>query len=178
MNGCIEQWYVNVLAVWNVCEKVLPCDRLPLSKLPSSAVAVCADGPLFVQVTVPPTAIVTVAGVNSKSLIATDADLAPVPGVDAGDVVAAAEVLVAWGAFVVVAAGAFVAVAAGAAVLPGVGVLLLLELPQAMAERLPARRVRKSTVKMIRTFEDIGMVSFPSPGHGPTPPASARGYVV
>src|SRR5829696_1753611 len=44
---------------------------MPVSKLPSFAVAECAVGPSLFQVTVSPTLIVIAAGENSKSLIVT-----------------------------------------------------------------------------------------------------------
>lgn len=43
-----------------------------MSKLPSLAVAVCAAGPLLVQVTVSPTWTVIVPGVNTKSEIVSE----------------------------------------------------------------------------------------------------------
>src|SRR5688572_27720028 len=49
---------------------------MPVSKLPSSAVAECGVGPAFVQVTVSPASIVMVAGANSKSRIVTDVSAA------------------------------------------------------------------------------------------------------
>lgn len=52
-----------------MCEALAPFLRVPVSKLPSFAVAVCGLGPSLVQVTVSPTWIVIVAGVNLKSEI-------------------------------------------------------------------------------------------------------------
>jgi len=62
---------VNVPAVVNVCDALWPFCSTPVLKLPLFAVAVCALGPWFVQVTGSPTWIVIVAGVNWKSAIAT-----------------------------------------------------------------------------------------------------------
>ena len=55
MNGWIEQIYVNVPAVVNVCDALWPFWSTPVLKLPLLAVAVCALGPSLVQVTVSPT---------------------------------------------------------------------------------------------------------------------------
>ena len=55
MNGWIWQMYVNVPAVVNVCDPLWPFWSTPVLKLPLLAVAVCALGPLLVQVTVSPT---------------------------------------------------------------------------------------------------------------------------
>jgi len=60
-----------VPAVVNVCDALFPFCSTPVLKLPSLAVAVCALGPWLTQVTVSPTWIVIVAGVNWKSAIVT-----------------------------------------------------------------------------------------------------------
>ena len=62
----------------NVCERLWPASKIPVSKPPSSAVAECGVGPSLAQVTVSPTSIVTVAGANWKSLIVTDVSAAAV----------------------------------------------------------------------------------------------------
>jgi hypothetical protein len=49
---------------------------MPVSKLPSVAVAECAAGPEFDQVTVSPAFTVTAPGENSKSLISTPVEAA------------------------------------------------------------------------------------------------------
>jgi hypothetical protein len=54
MFGCGVQMYENVPASLKVCEPLSPAGRMPVSKLPLGAVAECALGPLFVQVTVSP----------------------------------------------------------------------------------------------------------------------------
>jgi hypothetical protein len=56
----------------NWCEALWPVFSVPVSKLPSLAVAVCGCLPWFVQVTVSPTWIVTVAGEKLKSTIVSD----------------------------------------------------------------------------------------------------------
>ena len=56
-------------ALVNVCEALWPFFSVPVSKLPSVAVAVWSVGPLFVHVIVSPTWIVIVAGANLKSEI-------------------------------------------------------------------------------------------------------------
>ena len=60
----------------NVCEPLPPLLRMPVSKLPSLAVAECAVGPLFDQVTVSPTFTVAPLGENLKSLIVTPVEAA------------------------------------------------------------------------------------------------------
>jgi hypothetical protein len=55
----------------NVCDALCPLFRVPVSKLWSLAVAVCGEGPLFVQVIVSPTLTVIVAGPNLMSEIVT-----------------------------------------------------------------------------------------------------------
>lgn len=55
----------------NLNEKVAPTGILPLSKTPLS-VTVCAMPPLFVQMTVEPTAMVTLAGVKPALVIETE----------------------------------------------------------------------------------------------------------
>jgi hypothetical protein len=69
MNGWIVQTYGNVPAWVNVCDALCPFCRVPVSKLWSFAVAVCAVGPLLVHVIVSPTWIVIEAGENLKSEI-------------------------------------------------------------------------------------------------------------
>jgi hypothetical protein len=64
-----------VPAVVNVCEALWPFFRVPVLKLPLLAVAVWLVGPLFVQVTLSPTWIVSDAGVNLKSeIVSTGSD--------------------------------------------------------------------------------------------------------
>src|SRR5947209_7848699 len=58
MNGWIEHMYWNVPALVKVCVALCPFRSTPLSKLPLVAVAVCSDGPRFVQVTLSPTLMV------------------------------------------------------------------------------------------------------------------------
>ena len=60
MNGCGVQMYANVPASSKVCERLCPFGKMPVSKLPSLAVAECGVGPLLVQVTVSPWLIVIV----------------------------------------------------------------------------------------------------------------------
>jgi hypothetical protein len=81
ISGCSEQMYAYVPGVVNVRWKV-PTDfaRIPLSQLPSVAVTLWNCASLLVQVTVPPVAIVTVAGVNRSFAI----DTAAVAGAVAG----------------------------------------------------------------------------------------------
>ena len=55
MNGWIEHMYWKVPALVNVCDALWPLRSTPVSKLPLVAVAVCSDGPRFVQVTLSPT---------------------------------------------------------------------------------------------------------------------------
>jgi hypothetical protein len=55
MVGWMLQWYANVPAVPNTWENVAAEANGPEPKLPSSAVTVCVDGPLFRHVTVSPT---------------------------------------------------------------------------------------------------------------------------
>ena len=69
MNGWIAQMYANVPGLANVCEALWPFFSVPVLKLPLVAVAVWSVGPLLVQVTVSPTWIVSVPGVNLKSEI-------------------------------------------------------------------------------------------------------------
>src|ERR687896_1889146 len=71
MLGWGVQKYANVPASPNVCERLWPASKMPVSKLRSSAVAEWGVGPSLVQVTVSPTSIVTEAGANWKSLIVT-----------------------------------------------------------------------------------------------------------
>src|ERR687896_561887 len=78
MLGWGVQKYANVPAWSNVSERLCPALKIPVSKLPSSAVAECGVGPSLVQVTVSPTLIVTDAGANSKSLIVTPVSAAAV----------------------------------------------------------------------------------------------------
>jgi hypothetical protein len=54
-----------------VCDPLAPFFRLPVSKLPSDAVAVCGAVSWLVQVTVSPTLTVTVAGLKAKPWIGT-----------------------------------------------------------------------------------------------------------
>src|SRR5215218_2261633 len=70
------QTYAYVPGVLNVNEKLCPGLRLPLSKLPSLAVAVWGEVSLLVQVTVVPAGTVSIGGLKAKSLIST---AAPVP---------------------------------------------------------------------------------------------------
>ncbi len=67
---------MNVPALVNWCDALWPVFRVPVSKLPSLAVAVCGAFPWFVQVTVSPTWIVIVAGENLKSTIVSAGSLA------------------------------------------------------------------------------------------------------
>src|SRR5919109_3911063 len=76
MNGWGVQTYWNLPAVSKVCERLWPLPNVPVSKLPSSAVAECSTSSSFVQVTVSPASIVTDFGENAKSLIVTDAEAA------------------------------------------------------------------------------------------------------
>src|SRR5918992_5144944 len=78
MLGWGVQKYANVPAWSKVSERLCPASNIPLSKLPSSAVAECGVGPSLVQVTVSPTLMVTDAGANSKSLIVTPVSAAAV----------------------------------------------------------------------------------------------------
>ena len=64
MFGCGVQMYEKVPALVKVCERLCPAGKIPVSKLPSGAVAEWAVGPLFVQVTVSPWLIVIGAGEN------------------------------------------------------------------------------------------------------------------
>ena len=66
------QWYLYVPAFVNRNMPVEPLGRTPVSKVPSSAVALWPVGPLFVQTTLSPTLIVIDFGVNLKSLIVTE----------------------------------------------------------------------------------------------------------
>src|SRR5205823_11407446 len=69
MNGWIVHTYENVPACVKACDPLWPFLSVPVSKpLP---VAVWADGPAFVQVTVSPTCTVTELGPNLKSLMVT-----------------------------------------------------------------------------------------------------------
>ena len=72
MFGWGVQMYENVPASLKVCERLCPAGKIPVSKLPSGAVAECAVGPSFVQVTVSPWLIVICAGANWKSEIVTE----------------------------------------------------------------------------------------------------------
>jgi hypothetical protein len=65
------QWYAKLPALENVLENVPPAAILPLSKLLSSAVTVCAMLSLFVQVTVAPTVVVMEAGEKAIPAILT-----------------------------------------------------------------------------------------------------------
>jgi hypothetical protein len=56
------QWYGNVPALLNANVNMSPGDRNPESKTPVSEVAVCVVCPSFVQQTVVPAGIVTLAG--------------------------------------------------------------------------------------------------------------------
>src|ERR687896_2413462 len=78
MLGWGVQKYANVPAWSNVSERLWPASKMPVSKLPPSAVAECGVGPSLVQVTVSPTSIVTAAGANWKSLIVTPVSAAAV----------------------------------------------------------------------------------------------------
>jgi hypothetical protein len=71
MKGWTVQKYVNVPGWLNVCEPLWPLLRIPVSKLPSRAVAVCGLGPSLDHVSVSPTWIVVVAGEKLKSTIVT-----------------------------------------------------------------------------------------------------------
>ena len=97
MNGCMEQWYLNVPAVPKVWVKVWP---LPIGEeandLSSATTVCCAESSNF-QVTVVPTETVRVIGVNMKFLISTfdppltaaeplEAGAAAVAGVEDADV--------------------------------------------------------------------------------------------
>ena len=63
-------------AVLNVAEPLWPLARLPVSKLPLRAVAVCASSPVLRQVTLSPTLTVTERGAKEKSRIETEAEAA------------------------------------------------------------------------------------------------------
>jgi hypothetical protein len=76
MNGCGVQMYWNVPAVSKVDERDLPFPKVPVSKLPSSAVAEWATSSVFLQVTVSPTSIVIDLGENAKSWMVTVVDAA------------------------------------------------------------------------------------------------------
>src|SRR5438477_10164358 len=78
IDGWIEQMYGNEPAFVKVWEPVLPLLIVPVSKLPSLAVAVCGAMSWFVQVIVSPTCTVEVPGVNAKFLIVTPDDAAAV----------------------------------------------------------------------------------------------------
>ena len=71
MNGCGVQMYWKVPAVSKVAERLLPLPKVPVSKLPSSAVAEWATSSVLLQVTVSPTLIATDFGENAKSSIVT-----------------------------------------------------------------------------------------------------------
>src|SRR5918999_794274 len=79
MLGWGVQKYANVPAWSNVSERLCPALKIPVSKLPSFAVAECGVGPSLVQVTVSPTLTVTAPGENWKSLIVTPAEAAVTP---------------------------------------------------------------------------------------------------
>ncbi len=59
-----------------MCDPLAPFFRLPVSKLPSDAVAVCSAVSSFVQVTVSPTLTVTVVGLKAKPWIGTACEAA------------------------------------------------------------------------------------------------------
>src|SRR3954454_21873554 len=65
----MAQWYANVPAFANVCEKVAFDASDLLSNEPSSAVTVWAVAPVLVHVTLLPTLTVTVPGSKPKSMI-------------------------------------------------------------------------------------------------------------
>lgn len=71
MNGCGVQMYWKVPAVSKVAERLSPLPKVPVSKLPSSAVAEWATSSVLLQVTVSPTSIATDFGENAKSSIVT-----------------------------------------------------------------------------------------------------------
>jgi hypothetical protein len=71
MNGWGVHMYWNVPAVSKVAERLLPFPNVPVSKLPSSAVAEWATSSVFRQVTESPTSIVIDFGENAKSCIVT-----------------------------------------------------------------------------------------------------------
>src|SRR5918992_2244019 len=64
--------YAKVPVWLNVCERLWPAGKMPVSKLPSDAVAECEVGPSLFQVTVSPTLTVIVPGLNEKSTMVTD----------------------------------------------------------------------------------------------------------
>ena len=81
ISGWNEQKYVYVPGAVKVREYVPPLRSIPESNDESSAVTVCGTESRFVQVTVPPTAIVIVAGLNALPEIDTE----PVVGSAAPD---------------------------------------------------------------------------------------------
>jgi hypothetical protein len=64
IDGCTEQWYVYVPGFAKVKEYDWPVARSELAGPPLSPVTVCATLSLLVQVTVVPTATVTLLGAN------------------------------------------------------------------------------------------------------------------
>ena len=78
MNGCGVQMYWNVPAVSKVSDRLLPLPNVPVSKLPSSAVAEWATSSLFLHVTVSPTSTVIDFGENAKFSIVTVVEAAAV----------------------------------------------------------------------------------------------------
>ncbi len=119
MNGWMVQMYAYVPALVKVCDPLWPFLRVPVSKLWSLAVAVCALGPLFVHVTVSPTWIVIVAGEKAKSEIVSDGSpAARACGLRCGEVTLAdrPEVVALDDVLVVVAVAVDVALVVSAAV--------------------------------------------------------------
>jgi hypothetical protein len=149
MNGWNEQMYEKVPAVAKVIVFDSPGASAPVSKLPE-LVAVCGWVWAFVQVTVPPTTTLMVAGWNLKSPMDTTpaplAALAATATVVATGVPAGAAAVVAAGAAVVVAAGAGAVVAAGAVVVTAtvvvVAALSLLHATSASSAAPATRRLR------------------------------------
>jgi hypothetical protein len=78
IDGWIEQMYGNEPAFVNVCEPLLSLLIVPVSKLPSFAVAVCGAMSRFVQVMVSPTCTDEAPGLNAKFLIVTPVETAAV----------------------------------------------------------------------------------------------------
>src|SRR5918995_1348263 len=64
--------YASVPASLNVCDRLWPFGKIPVSNTPLDEVAECGVGPLFTQVTVSPWLIVIVPGPKEKSEIVTD----------------------------------------------------------------------------------------------------------
>ena len=79
ISGWIWQKNGKLPAVSKVCVNVAPGARMPLSNAPSDAVAVWLSLSVFVHSTVPPVAISTVGGMNTRSPIVTAPDVGSSP---------------------------------------------------------------------------------------------------